>query len=72
MLYEVITNANADEAQRKLAELSQPLGGILAATGQRSLNITRDGNLIRLTVTDPAILDRVRQAVGQSIRNNFV
>jgi len=61
-------NANADEAQRKLAELSQPLGGILAATGQRSLNITRDGNLIRLTVTDPAILDRVRQAVGQSIQ----
>jgi preprotein translocase subunit SecD len=61
-------NGNAEEAQRKLAELSQPLGGFLAATGQRSVDITRDGNLIRLTVTDPAILDRVRQAVGQSIQ----
>jgi len=61
-------NARFDEAQRKLGELAQPLGGILSATGQRSLEVTTDGNLIRLTLTEPAILERVRQAVAQSIQ----
>jgi len=61
-------NANAEDAERRLRELSQPLGGILSATGQRSLDVTRNGNRIRLAVTDPAILERVRQAVGQSIQ----
>jgi preprotein translocase subunit SecD len=59
---------NVEQADRLLSELSQPLGGILAATGQRNLDVTRAGNLIRLTVTEPAILERVRQAVGQSIQ----
>ena len=53
----------------KLQELSQPLGGILGTTGQRSLDITNDNSgLIRLTLTDPAIVERVRQAVEQSIQ----
>ena len=61
--------ANADQAQSKLATLSQPLGGLLGATGQRSLDITSEpGGLIRLTLTDPAIVERVRQAVEQSIQ----
>jgi preprotein translocase subunit SecD len=60
--------ANADQAQTKLFTLSQPLGGLLSATGQRSLNISNEaGGLIRLTLTDPAIIERVRQAVDQSI-----
>jgi preprotein translocase subunit SecD len=60
--------ANADQAQTKLFTLSQPLGGLLSATGQRSLEITNEaGGLIRLTLTDPAIIERVRQAVDQSI-----
>ena len=61
--------ANADQAETKLRTLSQPLGGLLNATGQRSIDITTEaGGLIRLTVTDPAIIERVRQSVDQSIQ----
>lgn len=56
-------------AQTKLGELSQPLGGILGTSGQRSMDITTEaGNLIRMSVTEPAILERVRQSVEQSIQ----
>src|SRR5512146_2712508 len=48
--------ANADQAQTKLATLSQPLGGILSATGQRNIDISSEaGGLFRLTLSDPAI-----------------
>jgi preprotein translocase subunit SecD len=61
--------ASPEQAQAKLQELSQPLGGILSSTGQRSLDVTSEpGGLIRLTVTDPAIIERVRQSVEQSIQ----
>jgi preprotein translocase subunit SecD len=61
--------SNADQALTKLRELSVPLGGILGTTGQRSLDVTTEaGNLIRLTLTEPAIVDRVRQSVAQSIQ----
>lgn len=59
---------NFNEALTKLQSLSQPLGGVLSATGHNSLDITSQGNLVRLTVTEPAIVERVRQAVGQSIQ----
>src|ERR1041384_8123901 len=53
-------------ALTKLRELSQPLGGILSATGQRSVEVDAAGNrIIRLTVTQPAITERVRQVVEQ-------
>jgi preprotein translocase subunit SecD len=52
----------------KLRELSQPLGGILSSTGQRSVEIDNaGGGLVRLTVTEPAIIERTRQVVEQSI-----
>jgi len=60
-----------DRAQvlSKLRELSQPLGGILSSTGQRSVDVVDAGNgLYRLTVTQPAILERIRQSVEQSIQ----
>jgi preprotein translocase subunit SecD len=60
--------AQTEQALAKLRELSQPLGGFLGTTGQRNLDVTNDGNLIRLTVTDPAVVERVRQAVEQSIQ----
>jgi len=60
--------ANAAQAREKLNSLSQPLGGILSATGQRNLEITNDGDLYRLTLTEPAIVERVRQSVDQSIQ----
>jgi preprotein translocase subunit SecD len=56
-------------ALTKLRELSQPLGGILSATGQRSVDVVDGGNgLIRLTPTEPSIIERIRQAVEQSIQ----
>ncbi len=59
---------NSDEALTKLKTLSQPLGGLLGS-GQYSLDVTSDaGGLIRLLVTDPAIIARVRQSVEQSIQ----
>src|ERR1051325_5827054 len=51
---------NASQALEKLQTLSQPLGGILAATGNRNVNITSEtSDLVRLTVSEPAIVDRV-------------
>jgi preprotein translocase subunit SecD len=57
-------------ALTKLRELSQPIGGILAGTGQRTIDVVDagGGGLIRLTVTEPAINERIRQAVDQSIQ----
>ncbi len=61
--------ASSAQALTKLRELSVPLGGILGGSGQMSLTVTTEpGNLIRLTVGDAAILDRVRQSVEQSIQ----
>jgi preprotein translocase subunit SecD len=52
----------------KLRELSQPLGGVLSTTGQRSLDIQTVGEgLIRLTPTEPSIIERMRRAVDQSV-----
>jgi preprotein translocase subunit SecD len=57
------------QALTKLRDLSQPLGGILSATGQRSVEVVdAGGGLFRLTVTEPAILERIRQSVEQSIQ----
>src|SRR5262245_19460756 len=42
-------------ALTKLRELSQPLGGLLSATGQRTLDVVdAGGGMIRLTPTEPA------------------
>jgi len=59
---------DVQQAMSKLNELSRPLSGILATAGQRSLDITQTGGLVRLTPTEPAILERIRQAVEQSIQ----
>ena len=56
-------------ALTKLRELSQPLGGLLSATGQRSVDVVDAGNrVIQLTITQPAITERVRQVVEQAIQ----
>jgi preprotein translocase subunit SecD len=61
-------NSSLDQARTKLGELSVPLGGVLGGTGQRSLDITNVGEgLIRLTVPDVAITERIRGAVEQAI-----
>ncbi len=61
--------ANFQQGLTKLRELSQPLGGILSATGQRSLEVVdAGGGRIQLTITQPAITERIRQSVEQSIQ----
>ncbi len=60
--------ANLNDAVQKLQALSQPLGGILGASGNRSVDVTQDGNVVRLAPSEPAIVERVRQSVDQSIQ----
>jgi preprotein translocase subunit SecD len=55
-------------ALTKLRELSQPIGGLLSATGQRTLEVTENGGLIQLRITEAGITERLRQAVEQSIQ----
>src|SRR5580693_4364868 len=56
-------------ALSKLRDLSQPLGGLLGSNGQRSLEVTdAGGGVIRLTVPQAAITDRIRQPLEQSIQ----
>ena len=55
-------------ALTKLRDLSQPLGGLLGSSGQRSLEVSdAGGGLIRLTVPQAAITNYTRQAIEQSI-----
>src|SRR6266403_2098819 len=62
-------DTDGPNALTKLRELSQPLGGIMSATGQRSVDVVDGGNgLIRLTPTEPSIVERIRQAVEQSVQ----
>jgi preprotein translocase subunit SecD len=56
-------------ALTKLRELSQPLGGLLGSSGQRTLEVSdAGGGLIRLTIPQAAITDRIRQTIEQSIQ----
>src|ERR1700681_730634 len=65
----VTKDTDLQNALTKLRELSQPLGGLLGSSGQRSLEISdAGGGLIRLTVPQAAITERIRQAVEQSIQ----
>ena len=64
----VVRENDVQQALTKLRELSQPLGGFLGSSGQRSVDIENvGGGLIRLTVPEPAIVDRMRQVVDQSV-----
>jgi preprotein translocase subunit SecD len=65
----VTRDSDLQNALTKLRELSQPLGGLLGSSGQRSLELSdAGGGLIRLTVPPAAITERVRQSVEQSIQ----
>src|SRR6202012_3419115 len=48
---------------------SQPMGGLLGSSGQRSLDVSdAGGGVIRLTVPQAAITERIRQTIEQSIQ----
>jgi preprotein translocase subunit SecD len=65
----ITRDTDAQTALTKLRELSQPLGGLLGSSGQRSLEVSdAGGGLIRLTVTQAAITERIRQTIEQSIQ----
>ena len=60
-------DADYNAAMTKLRELSQPLGGLLSAAGQRSVDITEPGDrVVQLTISQPAITERVRQVIEQA------
>src|ERR1700742_1247133 len=64
-----VKDTDVDNAISKLNALSQPLTGLLGSTGQRSLLVSNAGDgLIRLTVPEAAITDRVRQTIDQSMK----
>jgi len=65
----ITKDTDVPAALTKLRELSQPLGGLLGSSGQRSLEVNdAGGGLIRLNVPQAAITERVRQSVEQSIQ----
>jgi preprotein translocase subunit SecD len=64
-----VKESDLANALTKLRELSQPLGGLLGSSGQRSLEVSdAGGGLIRLTVPPAAITERIRQTIEQSIQ----
>ena len=65
----ITKDTDLPNALAKLRELSQPLGGIMGQSGARSLDVTdAGGGLIRFTVPQAAINDRLRQSVDQSLQ----
>jgi preprotein translocase subunit SecD len=65
----ITKDTDLPQALTKLRELSQPLGGLLGSSGQRSLEVSDvGGGLIRLTVPQAAITERIRQTIEQSIQ----
>src|SRR5580692_3297855 len=64
-----VKDTDLQNALTKLRELSQPLVGLLGSSGQRSVEVSdAGGGLIRLTVPQAAIVERVRQTIEQSIQ----
>jgi preprotein translocase subunit SecD len=64
----VIRESDLQQGLAKLRELSQPLGGFLGSTGARSLDVENaGGGVVRLSPTEPALLERIRQVVDQSV-----
>ncbi|MGQ0685680.1 protein translocase subunit SecD [Bradyrhizobium sp.] len=65
----ITKEADVPAALSKLRDMSQPLGGLMGGSGQRDLEVTdAGGGLIRITVTQPAMLDRMRKTIEQSIQ----
>src|SRR6201982_2100048 len=65
----ITKDTDQQAALSKLRDLSQPLGGLLGSSGQRSLEVSDSGGgAIRLTIPPAAITDRIRQSVEQSIQ----
>jgi preprotein translocase subunit SecD len=65
----IAKDTDFQSALSKLRDLSQPLGGLLGGTSQRDLDVADAGNsLIRLTIPESAMNDRLRKTIEQSIQ----
>jgi preprotein translocase subunit SecD len=65
----ITKDTDVPTALSKLRDLSQPLGGLVGGSGQRDLEVSdAGGGLIRLTISQPAMLDRMRKTIEQSIQ----
>ncbi|MFT0862053.1 protein translocase subunit SecD [Ancylobacter sp. G4_0304] len=58
---------DAEAAFTQLRTLAQPIGGVMASSGQLDTDVTRNGDVISLTPTATGIQARTIQAVSQSI-----
>src|ERR1700738_2907104 len=65
-----VKDTDLQNALAKLRELSQPLGGLLGSSGQRSLEISdAGGGLIRLTVPHARITGHTQGAAGRATQS---
>src|SRR3954451_20364037 len=68
---EVRISREAEQATglSKLREMSQPIGGLLGGSGQRDLEVSdAGGGLIRISIPQPAMIERMRKTIEQSIQ----
>jgi preprotein translocase subunit SecD len=64
-----VKDTDLQTALSKLRDLSQPIGGLLGASSQRDLEVSdAGGGLIRLTLSQPAMVERMRKTIEQSIQ----
>ena len=64
----ITRDSDVENAVGKLRELSQPVASVMGSTGQRTVDISESGGLITLAPTEPALVERIRQTVDQSIQ----
>jgi len=65
----IAKDTDFQNALSKLRDLSQPIGGLMGSGGQRDLDVTdAGGGLIRLTIPEAAMNDRLRKTIEQSIQ----
>jgi preprotein translocase subunit SecD len=65
----ITKDTDVQPALAKLRELSQPLGGLMGSSGQRDVEVSdAGGGVIRLTIPEAAMLDRMRKTIEQSIQ----
>ena len=64
----VVRDGDVPAALSKVRELARPLAGVAGSAGQRTFEVAHvGGGRIQIAMTEPALSERVRQAVEQSI-----
>jgi len=64
-----VKDADLQTALAKLRDLAQPIGGLLGSSSQRDLDVSdAGGGLIRLALSEPAMVERMRKTIEQSIQ----